>query len=170
MQGTRLIRALGLGAVMVFSAAARAAAVAPTVDTVAVDNSFIPPLLSATCGFDVTRHVLGTLTVRTFTDASGNFRRELDSYKLTESLTANGKTLVGRTTQLIFVTVLPNGNYTVSFVATDFRLTVAGSGISFGSVGRFVLLFSSDDELLDVVQDVGDIRADFTAICVALAA
>jgi hypothetical protein len=32
-----------------------------------------------------------------------------------------------------------------------------------------VLLFSSDNELLDVVQDVGDIRADYAAICAALA-
>ncbi len=37
-------------------------------ETIAIDTAFTPPALSAACGFDVTRHVVGTLTVRTYVD------------------------------------------------------------------------------------------------------
>jgi hypothetical protein len=143
-------------------------AVSPTVETISIDVTFTPPALSAACGFDVTRHVEGTLTIHTYLDSSGAFKRELDAYHLTETLSANGITLVGRTTQQILVDLFPDGTYTVAFIGTDFRLQVPGTGVSFGSVGRFILLFSSDNDLLDVVQDVGDARADFSAICAAL--
>jgi len=151
-------------------AAPAAIATSPTTDVIPINFSFTPPLLSSACGFTVTRHVEGTLTIRTFYDAAGNFVRELDQYKLVETLSANGMTLVGRTVQNITVKLLPNGSYTIAFVATDFRLPVPGSGIAFGSVGRLVLLFAPDNTLLDVQQDVGNVQADFTAICDALAA
>jgi hypothetical protein len=141
---------------------------APDTETFTIDTTFIPPQLSAACGFNVTRHVEGTLTVRTFFDASGSFRRELDSYHLTETLSANSHALVGRTAQQIFVTLYDDGSFAVAFVGSDFRLPVPGSGMSFGSVGRFVILFASNGSE-QVVQDVGNIRADFQAICAALA-
>jgi hypothetical protein len=146
-----------------------ALAAAPDTETFNVDETFIPPLLSAACGFDVTRHIEGTLTVRTFYDADGNFVRELDSYRLTETLSANGQTLVGRTVQNILVKFYSDGSFAVAFMGSDFRLSVLGSGISFGSVGRFVLLFDSSGDV-QVVQDVGDARADYDAICAALTA
>lgn len=150
--------------------ASPARAISPSVETIPIDVTFTPPVLSAACGFEVTRHVAGTLTLRTFFDAGGDFQRELHAYHLTETLTANGQQLVGRTIQQIFVDMLSDGSYTVSFVGTDFRLAVPGAGISFGTVGRFVLLFSADNELIDIVQDVGDARADLSAICAALLA
>jgi hypothetical protein len=61
-----------------------------------LDFSFTPPLLSAACGFPVTRHVEGTLTIRSFYDAQGSFTRELDEYRLVETMSANGPTLIGR--------------------------------------------------------------------------
>jgi hypothetical protein len=164
------LRAALLAAAVAIGTSAPSLAVSPSVETVSIDVTFTPPALSAACGFDVTRRVVGTLTIRTYFDASGEFRRELDAYRLTETLTANGQTLVGRTTQVIFVTLFPDGSFTVTFVGSDFRLPVPGAGISFGTVGRFVLLFSADNELIDVVQDVGDARADFGAICAALSA
>jgi hypothetical protein len=164
----RIFRAALLAAALAIGTSAASLASSPSVETVSIDLAFTPPVLSAACGFDVTRHVLGTLTVRTFFDASGGFRRELDAYRLTETLSANGQMLVGRTTQVIFVTLFPDGSFTVSFVGSDFRLSVPGVGISFGTVGRFVLLFSANNDLIDVVQDVGDARADFGAICAAL--
>jgi len=148
--------------------ASPAAATAPTTEVVPIDFSFTPPLLSAACGFPVTRHVEGTLTIRTFYDAQGSFTRELDEYRLVETVSANGRTLIGRTIQNISVTLLDDGSFTVAFVGTDFRLPVPGAGIAFGSVGRLLLLFAPDNTLLDVVQDVGDVRSDFAAICEAL--
>lgn len=43
-----------------------------------------------------------------------------------------------------------------------------GSGISFGAVGRLVLVYSASSQLVDVTMDVGDIRSDYHAICAAL--
>jgi hypothetical protein len=80
----------------------------------------------------------------------------------------NERTLVGRTTQNIATTLLPDGSFTVSFVGTDFRLPVPGAGISFGSVGRFLLVFDTNNTLIDVRQDVGNARGDFAVICSAL--
>ena len=147
-----------------------ATATAPSTEVIPIDVSFSPPLLSATCGFRVTRHVEGTLTIRTFVDASGSFQRELDQYRLVETVSANGRTLVARTIQNISTKLRADGTYTVSFVGSDFRLPVPGSGIAFGSVGRFVLLFAADNTLIDVLQDVGDIRNNASAICGALTA
>jgi len=148
---------------------APARATAPTAEVVPIDFSFTPPLLSAACGFAVTRHVEGTLTIRTFSDAHGAFTRELDHYLLVETVSANGVTLAGRTIQTISVKLLDDGSFTVAFVGTDFRLPVPGAGISFGSVGRLVLLFAPDNTLLDVRQDVGNAQSDYAAICEALA-
>ena len=157
-----LVTALAIGA------ATPALAAAPTVETIVIDVTFTPPQLSAACGFSVSRHVAGTLTIRTFSDAEGGFKREVDVYNLTETLTANGRSLIGRTSQVIAVDPRSDGTYTVAFIGTDFRLPVPGSGISFGTVGRFVLLISADNDVIDVLQDVGDARSDFVAICAAL--
>lgn len=145
-------------------------AAAPSTDVIPINFSFTPPLLSNACGFSVTRHVEGTLAIRTFYDADGSFVRELDQYKLVETVSANGNTLVARTVQNVMVKLLPDGSYTVAVVGTDFRLPVPGAGIAFGSVGRLVLLFAADNTLLDVQRDVGNVQSNFTAICQALAA
>lgn len=149
--------------------AAPTLAARPSVAVIAVDHRFVPPGLSAACGFPVTRRMVGTLTVRTFFDARGNYVKELDQYHLRETVSANGVTLVARTIQNIKVTVLADGSYTVAFVGSDFRLPVGGAGIAFGSVGRLVLLFDASNNLLDVLQDVGDVRSNTAAACGALA-
>lgn len=149
--------------------ASTARAAAPTVEVVPIDASFSPPLLSAACGFTVTRHTHGTLTIRTFYDSNGSFVRELDQYRLVDTLSANGKTLVGYTSQSITTRLRGDGSFTVAVAGTDFRVAVPGSGISFGSAGRLVLLFAADNTFLGVEQDVGNIQGDFGALCQALA-
>jgi len=69
---------------------------------------------------------------------------------------------------VIVVDSRSDGGYTIAFTGTDFRLPVPGSGISFGTVGRFVLLISADNDVIDVLQDVEDARSDFVAICAVL--
>jgi hypothetical protein len=170
MNRTKLMRAALMATLLALSGVGAANAAAPGIEMDAIDTTFTPPLLSATCGFDVTRHTFGTLTIRTYVDRNGDFVREVDAYHLTETVSANGNTLTGRTIQQIFVNLLPGGGYTVTIVGSDFRLSVPGSGISFGAVGRLVLVFSDDDELIDVTMDVGNVRADYEAICAALAA
>jgi hypothetical protein len=164
----RTIRATVVGLVLALVVSAQALAVRPILNTYAIDSTFVPPILSATCGFDVTRHVVGTLTVKTFVDTNGQFVREIDSYNLTETLTANGITLTGRTVQQIFVNLLRNGGYTVTVAGSDFLLAVGGAGYVFGAVGRLVLVFDANDQLIDVNQDVGASRSDYLAVCAAL--
>jgi hypothetical protein len=168
MRLVRLAQATGMAVALCLGTVCAALAVTPTTESYAIDSSFTPPILSAACGFDVTRHVFGTLTIRTYTDKAGNFVREVDSYKLTETLTANGITLTGKTVQQIYVGLLPDGGFTVTVVGSDFRLALRGSGISFGAVGRLVLVFDANGDLTGVTQDVGDARADYSAICAAL--
>jgi hypothetical protein len=153
---------------MLAAVAAPASAIAPTTTVIPIDFSFVPSQLSAACGFAVTRHVEGRLTIRVFVDADGNFVREADAVRQTETLSANGRTLIGRTTQNIVVTLRADGSYTVAFMGSDFRVTVPGAGVTFGSVGRFVVLFAADDSFLGVLQDVGNIQGDVGPICAAL--
>jgi hypothetical protein len=168
MRKGRLIVAMLVFALLA-AAASTARAAAPTVEVVPIDESFSPPLLSAACGFTVTRDVQGTLTIRTFYDASGAFVRELDQYRLVETLSANGKALVGHTNQNITTRLRADGSFTVAVAGTDFRVAVPGSGISFGSAGRLVLRFAADNTFLGVEQDVGNVQSDFGALCQALA-
>lgn len=162
----RLLVVLAVAAALTIPGIALASA--PTVETDLVDVTFTPPLLSASCGFPVTRHVTGTITIRTYINAVGDFTREIDTDRLTESVSANGHVLYATTTQVIVVTARADGAFSVAFMGTDFRLRVPGSGIAFGSAGRFVLLVASDGDV-SVVQDVGDVAADVAAICAALA-
>ena len=164
----RLTTYICLLSVIAAATASPTAATAPTTEVVPIDFSFTPPLLSAACGFPVTRHVEGTLTIRTFYDEQGSFALELDGYRLVETVSANGRTLVGHTIQNIAVTLLDDGSFTVAIVGTDFRLPVPGAGISFGSVGRLLLLYAADNTLIEVAQDVGDVRTDVAVICEAL--
>ena len=70
--------------------ASPAGATASTTEAVPIDFSVSPPLLSAACGFPVTRHVEGTLRIRTFYDAQGSVARELAQYHLVQTVWANG--------------------------------------------------------------------------------
>jgi hypothetical protein len=66
------------------------------------------------------------------------------------------------------VKLLGDGSFTVASAGSDFRLSVPGAGVSFGSVGRLLLHYAADNTLIDVVQDVGNSQADYAAICGAL--
>ena len=160
--------AAGLVGIAALAVAAPAqASSTPTRDHVTIDDTFRPPRLSAACGFDVTRHVVGTVDVLTSFDASGNLVRELDTFHLVETVSANGHVLTGRTNQLARVTVTAGGDWSVDYSGTDFRLTIPGQGISFGSAGHLGLDFNANDDLVGV-QESGSAVADFTAICTAL--
>jgi hypothetical protein len=141
----------------------------PAIDTFSINQTFPARMLTASCGFPVTGQIEGTLTVKTFVDSSGNFIRELDTYHLVNSFTANGHTITGRTSQQIQTKLLPDGSYTVAFDGTDTILTLPGGGVVFGNVGRLVLLFSADNVLLEVVQETGQSFSNTDAICAALA-
>ena len=160
---------LVLSAFLVVLCSTSGRATPPTVETININETFPARMLTAACGFPVTGHIEGRLTVRTFVDRDGNFDREIDSYHLVNSFTANGHTITGRTSQQIQVTLLSDGSYTVAFNGTDTVLTLPGAGVVFGVVGRLDLLFSADNELLEVVQDVGQSFLNIEAIRAALA-
>jgi hypothetical protein len=141
----------------------------PTTETILLNETFPARMLSTACGFPITGHFEGSLTVRTFLNKSGDFTKEIDSYNLINSFSANGHTLIGRTSQQIKVTLLPDRSYTVAFNGGDTMLTVPGAGAVLGNVGTFVLQFSADNELLQVIREAGESFADTAAICSALA-
>jgi hypothetical protein len=141
----------------------------PTTETILLNETFPAPMLSAACGFPITGHFEGSLTVRTFLNKPGDFTKEIDSYHLINSFTANGHTLTGRTSQQIKVTLLPDRSYTVAFNGGDTILTVPGAGAVLGNVGTFVLHFSADNALLQVIREAGESFDDTAAICTALA-
>lgn len=141
----------------------------PISETIHLNETFPAPMLSAACGFPVTGHFEGSLTVRTFLNKSGDFAKEIDSYHLINSFSANGHTLTGRTSQQIKVTLLPDSSYTVAFNGGDTILTVPGAGAVLGSVGTFVLQFSANNELLQVIREAGERFDDTAAIRAALA-
>ncbi len=141
----------------------------PTRETIDINETFPAPMLTGACGFQVTGHIEGTLTVTTFVNQSGDFIREIDSYHLVNTFTANGYTLTGRTSQQIQVTLLEDGSYTVAFNGADTVLRSPGAGVVLGNVGRLNLLFSADNELLEVLQEAGQNFQNTEAICAALA-
>ena len=144
-----------------------AGATAPTSEVIPVEYTFSPP--GAACGFAITIHVEGTLTIRTFLDANGSVRRELDTSHLVETWSANGVTLVGRMIQNTTTTPLADGSVTIALVGLDFRIPVPGAGIAAGFVGRVVILIRQNPLSIDVLQSVGNVGDDFAAICEALA-
>jgi hypothetical protein len=165
----RLVAVVVLPAFLVALSGTNGYATSPTTETILISQTFPAKALTASCGFAVTGHIEGSLTVKTFVDQSGNFAREIDSYHLVNTFTANGHTITGRTSQQIQVTLLSDGSYTVAFNGTDTVMTLPGEGVVFGNVGRLELLFSADNELLGVVQDAGQSFLNTAAICAALA-
>jgi hypothetical protein len=75
MKTMQTLRAALLATAISIGMAVPALAISPTVETDSIDVTFRPPALSVACGFEVTRHVAGSLTIRTFLDSSGDFRR-----------------------------------------------------------------------------------------------
>jgi hypothetical protein len=165
----RLASVLALSAFLLVLSSTTTYATPPTRETIYINETFPAPMLTGACGFPVTGHIEGTVTITTFVNQSGDFIREIDSYHLVNTFAANGHTLTGRTSQQIQVTLLEDGSYTVAFNGTDTVLTLPGAGVVFGNVGRLNLLFSADNELLEVLQETGQSFQNTEAICAALA-
>ncbi len=165
----RLASVLAFSAFLLVLSSTTTYATPPTRETIYINETFPAPMLTGACGSQVTGHIEGTLTITTFVNHSGDFVREIDSYHLVNTFTANGHTLTGRTSQQIQVTLLEDGSYTVAFNGTDTVLTLPGAGVVFGNVGRLNLLFSADNELLEVLQETGQSFQNTEAICAALA-
>jgi hypothetical protein len=136
---------------------------------VPIDQTFPAPVLSRACGFQITGHLEGTMTVTDFTDSDGTFLREVTPFRLTQIFAANNQVITGHTSQHIATAIQRDGTFTVAFTGNDSLFTLPGSGPVIGSAGRLVMLFSADNELLDISQETGPTFADPTAVCSALA-
>jgi hypothetical protein len=144
-----------------------AEAAAPTHQSIAISQTFPAPVLSDACGFAVTGHLEGTMTVTDFVDRQGSFVREITLFHLGQTFGANGHVITGRTSQQVTTAAQPDGSFTVAFVGTDSLFALPGSGPVIGSAGRLELHYSADGELVDV-QAVGPVFADPAALCAAL--
>ena len=146
-----------------------ASAAAPSRQSVPIRTTFPAPVLSQACGFAITGGLNGTMTVKDFVDREGNFSQEITQIHMVQTFSANGHLVSGHTSQPIKTLVQPDGSITVTFMGNDSMFTLPGPGPAIGSVGRLVLLFSADGDLVDVVQETGQVFQDPSAICAALA-
>lgn len=72
-----VVLAIGLAALGALTAISTAAA-QPTTFTEVIDDTRLLPRASAECGFDVYQRLVGTVTVKLFTNRQGSLVRELD--------------------------------------------------------------------------------------------
>ncbi|GAB4003075.1 hypothetical protein GCM10028772_05450 [Nocardioides ultimimeridianus] len=149
-------------------ASASAVAVEPGRVSASVDVTVPAAILTQECGFPVTAHLEGTVTTTDFVDRSGTFSKEIDQNHLVQSFSANGRVLVGRTSQPIVTTARPDGSFSVAFMGSESMFTVPGAGAVLGNVGRLVLVFDADGDV-QVVQETGQQLGDLAAVCAALA-
>ena len=143
-----------------------AGAAEPTHQSIAMSQTFPAPVLSGACGFAVTGHLEGTMTVTDLVDRQGNFVREITLFHLVQSFGANGHVITGRTSQQITTATRPDGSLTVAFMGTDSLFTLPGSGPVIGSAGRLELHYSAGGELVEV-QATGPLFANPAALCAA---
>lgn len=102
---------------LVLAAAAVPAAVAapPTIERIAIDDTFDDEFLTEECGFPVSSHVGGHAVVRTF-DGAGTGVAEVLTINVTITATADGNTYRFRDVGADITRVTPDGSEIVMIV------------------------------------------------------
>lgn len=147
-----------------------AEAAAPARQVTPVSESFSAPVLSGACGFEITGHLEGTITVTDFADQDDTFVREITLFRGTQTFSGNNRSITGQTSQQITTAMRPDGSFTVAFMGIDSLFTLPGSGPVVGSAGRLKLLYAPNGDLLEVSQQVGPVFVEPAEVCAALTA
>jgi hypothetical protein len=145
---TRVVRRLAIAAACVLAAlpVASAAARPPTVEVTPFELIEIvapgEPLLFGTnpCSFTITIHHQGTFVATTFFDQNGTPIRQLvRSADFTETYSANGRSLVTKSTAVVTVTIDPaTAGFIFTGVGNQRHLTVPGVGLVLAQAGHQV--------------------------------
>ena len=88
--------------------AGTATAAKPTIERIAVDDTFQDPGLNAACGVEVSIRLVGSLTVRTF-DRDGTGPREMRNLNQVVTFTAGDNTVRARDVGADLVRIEPDG-------------------------------------------------------------
>lgn len=169
LRGNLWTSAAGASVAAALLLATPAGAAAPTRESVPFTDTRPAAVLSQACGFPVTSHLEGTMTVTDFVDRAGNFKQEITLFRLVATFSANGHVISGHTTQPIKTVAQPDGSFTVAFMGVDGLFTLPGSGPVVGQIGRLLLQFPADGGPPTVLQETGPAFLDPAPVCAALA-
>jgi hypothetical protein len=162
-------RVFGLALVLAFSAVAGASASNGPIRTVyPIDDISPSPILTAACGFPVTRYAAGTMVTLVWLDAQGQPARTTYTFpNVTFELSANGHVLTGNASGPGFDTYHPDGSVTQVATGTIRFTTAPGSGVVFGLAGRLVEVLDANGDI--IASDFNGITGDVAKACAFLA-
>jgi len=138
----------------------------PTWETVTVDETSLLPTTSATCGFEVYKHDVGTLKIQTVV-ADGSVRIHDVAVQIDFVVFApsTGQSLLvhpggtgGRS-----VTLHPDGSVTYLAHGTDGVITVEGVGLVYATTGMTRIEIDASGNVTEVADGLHS--EDFSALC-----
>jgi hypothetical protein len=140
----RIAVVLAIGAIVAALGAGAATAAPPQQTAFTIDDTFT---VDGICAFPIVEHAQGKARIIDFVDRSGNVTRELDvTPGLTVSFSANGITLTTVSTSVGHGTFNPDGTATLAVTGLSGHISIPGEGTIALSAGRFVAIFSDDQE------------------------
>jgi hypothetical protein len=139
-----LLATLTIAAIGAALGAASAGAAPPQQTAFSIDNTIA---VDGVCEFPIVEHVEGKARIVDFVDRAGNVTRELDlTPGLTVSFSANGITLTTVSTSVGHWTFNADGTATLAVTGLSGHISIPGQGTIALSAGRFVAIFSDDQE------------------------
>ena len=144
-------------AALALALAAPAGATAPTTQVFTQDLTFVD---TSICGFPLTVHAEGTFKVKTYVDRNGNVMRKIltSQSRFTETLTANGKSLVSNLPFAVIQDFVRGMEMTVGLQA---GFQIPGEGPVYHISGRLVL----DLETGELISFSGVQRVELAPFC-----
>ena len=148
----RLIRVVVLATLSTMLLAAPALAAKPTMERVPVDDLFVDEFLSEVCGIEVTGHVTGHITFRSFTDAAGNVVRELNNYALSATFSSSEATVTAHDVGVDRVAYQSDGSIINVIVGNVQSIQVPGRGRVYSDVGQTTVHITFDENGVGSVE------------------
>ena len=170
------ILATGLLAVVIAVASALAGGSAkagtPTWESISVDDTYLLPLTSAACGFDVYEHDVGTLKNQTIVRPDGSVMISDRAVHIDTVYFAptTGKSILVHPGGVggLALTFHADGSFTLLSHGTDGMITMPGVGVIYSSSGMERIELSATGDVVFVEH--GNKNEDHTALCPYLAA
>jgi hypothetical protein len=168
--GRRLGTALALATLFVGIGSTSAMAQPPAWETIVVDDTYLLPRTSATCGFEVYKHDFGKLEVQTVVLPDGGVRIHDVAVSIDSVISApsTGQSVLvhpggtgGRS-----VTLHPDGSVTVLTGGTDGMITVQGVGVVYASSGMERIEIDPSGNVTEMVHGLRS--EDYRALCPTL--
>jgi hypothetical protein len=157
---------LALATLVVGIGATSAMAEPPAWETVTVDDTYLLPITSAACGFEVYKHDFGTLEIQTMELPDGVRTHDLAVHiDSVISAPSTGQSLLvhpgGAGTRN--VTLHPDGSITYLAHGTDGMITVKGVGLVYASSGMVRYETDASGNVTEIEH--GFHSENFTVLC-----